>query len=187
MAERETATGDLGLVQAFVNTVDLQEADSDEFTTPNTLGAWLVAHGLMPAGQAAEAADLKHAIALREAMRGLIGVNTGGAAYPLDVATLNEAAIASRLRPRFGSDGRPRLEPETGGVLGAMGRLVAAGTRAMATEDWRRLKLCDRGACRWAFYDQSRNHSSRWCTMASCGNVEKATRFRRRQKTADTT
>ena len=182
MAERDSATGDLGLVQAFVNTVDLQEADSEVFTTPNTLEAWLVAHGVMRAGQAAEASDLKHAIALREAMRGLLGVNTGGTAYPLDVATLNEAAIASRLRPRFTSDGRPRLEPETSGVVGAMGRLVAACMRAMATDDWHRLKLCDRDACRWVFYDQSRNHSSRWCTMASCGNVEKATRFRKRQK-----
>ena len=184
MADRETATGDLGLVQAFLNTVALHEADSEEFTTSNTLQAWLVARGLMPTGQTAEASDLKHAIALREAMRGLIGVNTGGTAYPLDVATLNEAVIASRLRPRFGSDGRPRLEPETSGVVGAMGRLVAACMRAMASEHWHRLKLCDRDACRWAFYDQSRNHSSRWCRMASCGNIEKATRFRKRQKNA---
>ena len=183
MSERETASGDLGLVQAFVNTVDLQDGP-ELLASPDALAEWLVARGLLARGLSADASDLKHAIALREAIRGLIGVNNGGTVYPVDVATLNEAASASRLKPKFGSDGKPRLEPDTGGVDGAMGRLVAACMRAMATEEWGRLKLCDRTACRWAFYDRSKNHSSRWCTMASCGNVEKATRFRKRQKTA---
>ena len=181
MSDRETATGDLGLVQAFVNTVDLQDGP-EELSGPAELGAWLTARALLPDGEPVSAADLRHAIAVREALRGLIGGNSGAMVYPVDVATLNEAAVVSRLRPRFASDGKPRLEPEATGVAGAMGRLVAACMRAMATEDWTRLKLCSRDACRWAFYDRSKNHSSRWCTMASCGNVEKATRFRKRQK-----
>ena len=181
MADREDATGVVGLVQAFVNTVDLQDGP-EELSDPNTLKAWLVAHGLMEPGATASEADLKHAIALREAIRGLIGVNSGGRVYPLDVATLNEAAIASRLRARFGADGRSRLEPEADGVAGAMGRIVAAVFAAMADEDWSRLKLCGSTTCRWAFFDMSRNHSSRWCTMASCGNRQKARRFRERAK-----
>ena len=181
MADRENATGVLGLVQAYVNTVDLQDGP-EELSDPNTLGAWLVANGLMEPGQTITDADLKHAIALREAIRGLIGANSGGKVYPLDVATLNEAATASRLRARFGAEGRARLEPEASGVAGAMGRMVAAVFAAMAEEDWNRLKLCGSQTCRWAFYDQSRNHSSRWCTMASCGNRQKAKRFRQRAK-----
>ena len=131
MADRENATGVVGLVQAFVNTVDLQDGP-EELSDPNTLKAWLVAHDLMEPGATASEADLKHAIALREAIRGLIGVNSGGKVYPLDVATLNEAATASRLRTRFGADGRSRLEPEADGVAGAMGRIVAAVFAAMA-------------------------------------------------------
>jgi predicted RNA-binding Zn ribbon-like protein len=181
MADRETATGVVGLVQAYVNTADLQDGP-EELSDPNTLGAWLVAHELMESGQAASAADLKHAIAVREAIRGVIGANSGGRVYPLDIATLNEAAAASRLRARFGAGGKARLEPEAGGVAGAMGRIVAALFAAMADEDWSRLKLCDSQACRWAFFDLSRNHSSRWCTMASCGNRQKARRFRERAK-----
>jgi len=65
-----------------------------------------------------------------------------------------------------------------------MGRIVAAVFAAMADDDWGRLKLCDSQTCRWVFYDQSRNHSSRWCTMASCGNRQKARRFRARSKTS---
>ncbi len=181
MADRENATGVVGLVQAYVNTVDIQDGP-EELTDPNTLGAWLVAHGLMESGQAVTDADLKNAIAVREAIRGVIGANTGGRVYPVDVATLNEAATASRLRARFGAHGKARLEPESVGVAGAMGRLVAAVFTAMADGDWTRLKLCGSQSCRWAFYDRSRNHSSRWCTMASCGNRQKARRFRERAK-----
>jgi predicted RNA-binding Zn ribbon-like protein len=181
MADRDNATGVLGLVQGFVNTVDLQDGP-EELSDPNTLGAWLVARGLMEPGSTPTEADLKHAIAVREAIRGLIGANSGGKVYPLDVATLNEAAAASRLRARFGADGRSRLEPEAGGVAGAMGRMVAAVFAGMADENWGRLKLCGSDTCRWAFFDMSRNHSSRWCTMASCGNRQKARRFRERAK-----
>lgn len=183
MADRDTATGVLGLVQAFVNTVDLQDGP-EELSDPKALGAWLDARGLLESTAAVSEADLKHAIAVREAVRGVIGANSGAKVYPLDIATLNEAATASRLRARFGGDGKARLEPDAGGVAGAMGRLVAAVFSAMADEDWKRLKLCGSPACRWVFYDQSRNRSSRWCTMASCGNRQKAKRFRARAKPA---
>ncbi|HEY8633680.1 MAG TPA: CGNR zinc finger domain-containing protein [Candidatus Dormibacteraeota bacterium] len=182
MADRETASGVLGLVQAYVNTADL-ETGTDLLNDPNTLAAWLVATGLMSSGEAS-AADLRHAVAVREAIRGVIGANAGAAVYPVDVATLNGAAVASRLRARFGSDGKARLEPEASGVEGALGRMVAAVFAAMGDDDWERLKLCGSRTCRWAFFDRSRNHSSRWCRMASCGNRQKAKRFRERAKTS---
>ena len=181
MPERETAPGDVGLVQAFVNTLDM-EPGTEELWDPDRLQAWLVARGLMDGGQAVDESDLKHAIALREAMRSVIGGNSGLRIYPVDLATLNEAATASRLRMKFGADARARLEPETPGAVGAMGRLVATLYAAMQTEEWDHLKLCGSSTCRWAFYDRSRNHSSRWCTMATCGNREKARRFRQSKR-----
>jgi len=180
MSERERATGDVGLVQAFVNTLDVLPG-TEELRDPNTLRSWLVANGLMRDGEAVDESDLKHAIAVREAMRAVIGGNNGRQVYPVDVATLNEAANASRLRIRFGRDGKPRLEPETTGPVGAMGRLVATLYSAMRDESWDRLKLCTDDDCRWAFFDRSKNHSSRWCTMESCGNRAKARRFRQKR------
>ena len=112
MADRQTATGDIGLVQAFVNTTDLQDGP-EELEDPNTLQAWLVAKGLLDGSQAADASDLKNAIALREAIRDVIGGNSGSRIYPVDIATLNRAAVASGLRMRFGADGKARLEPES--------------------------------------------------------------------------
>jgi predicted RNA-binding Zn ribbon-like protein len=182
VADRQTATGDIGLVQAFVNTVDLQDGP-EELEDPNTLKAWLVAKGLLEASQNVDGSDLKHAIALREAIRAVIGANSGSRVYPVDIATLNQAAGASGLRMRFGPDGKPRLEPEATGIVGAMGRIVATMYAAMEDENWTRLKLCTSQSCRWAYFDRSKNHSSRWCTMASCGNREKARRFRSQAKT----
>jgi predicted RNA-binding Zn ribbon-like protein len=177
MSERETASGELGLVQAFVNTLDMMPRE-EELKDPNTLKAWLVARDLMDASQPVDQADLKHAHAVREAMRSVIGGNSGLRIYPVELATLNEAASASRLRMRFAPDGRARLEPEASGAVGAMGRLVATFYSAMQDASWERLKLCSSDECKWAFFDRSKNHSSRWCTMASCGNREKARRFR---------
>ena len=180
MADRQKASGDLGLVEAFVNTLDALPG-TEELGDANTLGAWLIANGLMRDGEPVDDADLKHAVAVREAMRAVIGGNNGRPVYPVDVATLNEAAAASRLRMRFGRDGRPRLEPEVGAAVGAMGRLVAALYSAMQDEGWDRLKLCTDDRCRWVYFDHSRNHSSRWCSMESCGNRAKARRFRQKQ------
>ena len=185
MSERETATGELGLVQAFVNTLD-QVPLNEELKDAGALKVWLVAKGLLDPSQPVDESDLKHAIAVREAMRSVIGGNSGLRVFPVDVATLNEAASASRLRMRFGADGRPRLEPETSGAVSALGLLVGSLYSAMQGEDWKRLKLCGAGDCRWAFFDRSKNRSSRWCTMASCGNREKARRFRRQHRHATT-
>jgi predicted RNA-binding Zn ribbon-like protein len=183
MSDREAAPGALGLIQAFVNTADL-EPSVEALSDPHALRGWLVERGLMALNQPATDADLKHAVAVREAIRGAIGANSGGSVYPVDIATLNGAVSASRLIPRFGSNGKARLEPQASGVDGALGRIVAAVFAAMNEEAWTRLKLCDSSSCRWAFYDQSRNHSSRWCRMASCGNRQKAKRFRERAKTS---
>jgi predicted RNA-binding Zn ribbon-like protein len=60
-----------------------------------------------------------------------------------------------------------------------MERLFPAAWSAaqlLASEDRHRLKCCD--ACGRLFIDQSRNRSRRWCDMRSCGNREKARRFR---------
>lgn len=180
MSERETAAGDLGLVQAFVNTVDVLPG-TEELRDPNTLRLWLVANRLMREDEPVDEPDLKHAVAVREAMRAVIGGNNGQKVYPVEVATLNEAASASRLRMRFGRDGKPRLEPEATGPVGAMGRLVASLYSAMQDEGWDRLKLCTDSNCRWVFFDRSKNHSSRWCSMESCGNRAKARRFRQKR------
>jgi predicted RNA-binding Zn ribbon-like protein len=52
----------------------------------------------------------------------------------------------------------------------------------LAHKDRGRLKVCDNPGCRWAFYDESRNRSRRWCQSTACGNRFKVRRFRQRQQ-----
>lgn len=172
----EVVPGRLQLVLDFVNSADL-EGGTDELSGPAALRSWLTSRGLDP-GEVDETA-VARAHALREALRGLALANNGGRAYPVDLATLNRAAVECRLRPHFVAGGA-RLEPEAGGVDGSLGRLVAAVYEAMAAGDWERVKACGRSSCRWAFFDGSRNRSRTWCSMAVCGNRTKAQRFRAR-------
>src|SRR5918999_987403 len=80
--------------------------------------------------------------------------------------------------------GGAALEPGEGGVEGAVGRVLAAAHAGMQNGTWGRLKICANGGCAWAFYDRSRNRSSRWCSMAICGNRTKTRAYRQRRSAA---
>jgi predicted RNA-binding Zn ribbon-like protein len=80
----------------------------------------------------------------------------------------------------IGSATGPRVEPAGIGLDAALGALLAAASTATADGSWQRLKVCRNDACRWAYWDASRNRSGVWCTMAVCGNRAKGRSFRQR-------
>ena len=47
--------------------------------------------------------------------------------------------------------------------------------------DLAHVKKCENEACVLYFYDTSKNHRRRWCSMAACGNRAKASAFYRRK------
>ena len=47
-----------------------------------------------------------------------------------------------------------------------------------------RVHLCANDSCGWLFLDTSKNHSRRWCSMETCGNVTKVRKHRKRQRSA---
>ena len=136
----------------------------------------------MSEGFEASEQDFQRAKAVREALRGLTLANNGGPLYPVDVATLNQAAAECALRVRFVAARSARLESEGAEASAALGRILSAVFTAMVDGSWTRLKACRRHSCRWAFYDRSKNHSSTWCSMAVCGNRTKAESYRRRRR-----
>jgi hypothetical protein len=146
---------DVALVLGFLNTIDVEEG-TDILADRDSWDAWAGERGLA-AGSAAAARSA------REALRAAVG---DGAAPPEPPA----ATVRVELTP----DG-PVL------VAGsAVGAVLAAATRLSILGAWRRLKICPADDCRWAFYDHSRNHSRTWCSMAVCGNREKARAWRQR-------
>ncbi|HEX9891343.1 MAG TPA: ABATE domain-containing protein [Actinomycetota bacterium] len=173
------APGELVLVQAFINTVDL-EGGEEQLIDPPALGRWLRDHGLMDDAVPLGEDDLRLAVQVREALRSLARANHDDRTDPRAAALLDRVASGARLRVRFDGGGA-RLEPDRPGIDGALGRLLGIVYASMVEGTWGRLKACRRETCRWAFYDGSRNHSSSWCDMAVCGNKEKAKAYRRRK------
>ena len=182
---REAAPGPLALVQAFANTVAEEghfrwEAIGD----PDSLRSWLNGRGLLAGGELVGEADVAQAKEVRAALRSLLAANNGRGADPAAIRELNLAAERARLRVRFGADGRATLEPDAGGVDGALGRVLAAVHAGMEEGTWGRLKSCANATCGWAFYDRSKNRSGRWCSMEVCGNRTKTRAYRRRRQGA---
>ena len=178
--EREPAPGRLALVQRFVNTVDVEHG-REMLSDPARLRSVLAELGL-PTGDAQPTdADLRRALAVREALRSLALANNGGAVDRAATDVLEEAAAAGRLGVAF-DGGVARLEAAAPGVAGALGALVGIVYTAMADGTWARLKACQREVCHWLFYDRSRNRSARWCQMAVCGNRTKTRAYRDRRR-----
>jgi predicted RNA-binding Zn ribbon-like protein len=177
----KTAPLPLYLVQRFVNSVDL-ESGEDELTSPEALRAWFAERGLMEGDDSVSAADLARAVDVREGLRALLRQNNG---LPLDaqaVERLDRAGGRAAVRVRFAPDRGPELVADARGVDGALARLMAIVAASVEHGDWERLKACPREECEWAFFDRSKNRSGRWCSMDSCGNIEKARAFRERRR-----
>jgi predicted RNA-binding Zn ribbon-like protein len=177
---RPPAPEDLRLVQDFVNTLD-RENQVELFDAPAGLAAWL-AHRDLPG--APTPADLERALALREALRALLLLNTHGGVDAEAARTLERAAARAGLAVRM-LPGGPALAPVAEGVDQALGCVVAVAVTAMLDGRWARLKACPRDVCGWAFYDRSPNAQATWCSMQVCGNRVKAgTYYRRRARGA---
>lgn len=180
MTKNQQAPGRLELVRLFVNTVDLEE-DKDQLSTPAELSRWLFEHELIPAPVSPDAAELRHAIELRETLRTILLAHNDGPAIPPEAADLlDDVACRARLQLRF-RGGAIGLEPQAEGVDGGLGRLLAIVQSAVAQSTWDRLKACREHTCEWAFYDHTKNRSGAWCNMRVCGNRAKARAYRERQ------
>ncbi len=178
---RSPAPGPLRLVQALVNTTNL-ESGQDAIEDAAGLRIWLTQHELISSRARVTGQDAQRARELREALRRLLMANAGeaGAADPSRV--IGPAADRAGLTLGVRDGGRLELQPRAGGVDGAVGRILAAAHAAMLDGTWRRLKACRNHGCHWAFYDRSKNLSGSWCAMEICGNRRKTRAYRQRRR-----
>jgi predicted RNA-binding Zn ribbon-like protein len=197
------APGDLATLQAFVNTLDIEQG-TDELATPASLDSWLRAAGLL-AGPAdpARPRDLATAVDLREALRGVLRTHVShparqagrgrprtvraaaGTAGPAAAATERSPAarvadIAATLDARLqtDADGRVAVVPAGSGPASALTRLLLTAAEAATLGTWQRLKVCSADDCQWAFYDRSPTRSGCWCSMQICGSRAKSRAYR---------
>jgi len=120
MAVIGQAPGELATLQAFVNTLDIEQS-TDELSTPAALDQWLQAAGLAGTDSGGQVfppsgpADLAAAIELREALRAVLLVHAphpqaeamhpGAAGQAAAVARLAGVAAAAQARIVVRADG----------------------------------------------------------------------------------
>jgi len=175
------APGRLELVRAFVNTADI-DTGADSLTTPEELVGWLQASCLLSRETSSATAELERARALRRALRAALAANHERGTVPKEaLVVLNAAAVRGRMGLQLTADARWVAQPHAPGVDGALASLIAVTTEAMSDGTWSRLKVCLNDTCQWAFYDQSRARSGKWCSMQGCGNRAKQQAWRARR------
>jgi predicted RNA-binding Zn ribbon-like protein len=162
----------LWLVESLLNSVDVESGQDDLEALPR-FQRWLRDHHHGPAADAATEADLTLARELRDALRDEL--RAGG-----DRSRLDGLASGIGLVVRFAPDARVGLIPADEGVRGVLGEVLVAVVRAGYDGTWRRLKICSSAACRYVYYDRSKNGSRRWCSMKICGNRSKTRAYRER-------
>jgi predicted RNA-binding Zn ribbon-like protein len=167
---------DVDLVRSFANTVDVED-QTDRLASRHEFGIWLRDQGLLGPQVPIADDDLELARELRRALRAEMASHHDEVPDPAARATLDRLAaeLPVRIVPSTGA-----LEPVAHGSRGALTRVLASTQSLVRAGVWNRLKVCPDDGCAWAFYDESRNRSRRWCSMDVCGNRHKVRAYRDR-------
>ncbi len=178
----------------LLNTEALKDgAPVDFWTSGADVLAWLAAQGIVPAagpGAAELDALLERGRALRALARRLVARRKEGAPDVAqdDVDALNGYLHAHLEAPHLGRDagGRLALARSARGetVAALLGPVAEALAQLLADGDFALVRQCEHPDCVLWFYDRTKAHKRRWCSMALCGNRYKAAQFRKRGSAA---
>lgn len=177
-----TAPAPAAVVRDFVNSFEPQ-TDEESWGTPAALQRWLTDHQYSAGVDVLDATSLQRARDLREGLRSVLIQHAGHEASHVAVERMRSALASVAPVTSLGTAGT-ELVAAGGTTFDLMVlRLVDAVRRCETAGIWDRLKACERSSCQWAYYDSSRNHSRRWCSMEGCGNVLKMQRRAARTST----
>lgn len=126
---------------------------------------------------------LSQVIDLRETLAFLL--EHPGGPQPRHVEALNRKLSNARCRPCLvlEPDGRLRSDivPDGAPLERLFATIALEVASLLAPDRAGRVCVCANPRCGWFFLDTSRNHSRRWCDMATCGNQAKARAHRARR------
>lgn len=159
---------------------------SDESRAPSvaSLESWLRRRDLIDRSAPVDPGDLNWALAVRDALRAKVYENAGAPRDHDAVEVLNAAARDTGLQMCFGC-AENRLHTDVDGVRGAIGTILGTAFLADLHGSFHRLRECQDPTCPIVFYDRSKNHTAKWCSMASCGNRNKVRKFRQRERAGE--
>jgi predicted RNA-binding Zn ribbon-like protein len=170
----------------------------DRLSRFDNLVAWLVQAQTLDAKQAEEIlgnwksrpeaeSTLKEAIKLRASLREMAERLVKGKTVPQStMAAINEwlahqTGHAELKRARGGFEKRFRAEFREPAQL--LWPVAESAADLLCYADLTLVKKCENPACVLFFYDTTKNHSRRWCSMSACGNRMKvAAHYQRLRK-----
>lgn len=126
---------------------------------------------------------LKAARELREVIRELVAARKNGQAG-------NPAALNSFLRKAVSHPqlvwpacGAPQLQRQRKQQTAEqfLSPIAEAAANLLVAGDFNLIRRCEHPECILWFYDRTKAHKRRWCSMALCGNRHKVAEFRRRK------
>ena len=128
-------------------------------------------------GSAEAASAHARALTFRAALRGMLERLAGGRSVPQtaldainDLLRL-DAGQREIVRTRDGYETRQRRSLDTPDQL--LGPIAASAAQLLSGDDLSLVKACQNPQCVLLFYDTTKNHARRWCSMAACGNRAK--------------
>lgn len=181
----------------FVNTEIVENGvPKDLLTSPADLAAWAVAVKLLELPLAEELAanwqsaprakEFQHVLQFRSVLHELVvSLARGKSVTP---SALN--AINAQLRESSGySEVLPAEEGFTKCLrldihrpVQLLAPVAEAAADLLCFGELALVKKCENEECVLYFYDHTKNHSRRWCSMKGCGNRAKVAAFYQRQR-----
>lgn len=162
----------------LVNTFrDRKTGGREMLRTPADLAEWL---GLPEVS----GVRLRQAVELREAINDCVTAVIGGSALPA-VDIINQ--WAARHRPatvRLRADATLETAPPADPVAAALADIAVDAVELLGGDDRAGLRICGSADCGLRFVDRSQAGRRQWCSMARCGNRQKARAHRARTRNA---
>lgn len=158
--------------------VDALQSDAD-------VAYWLSKAGMASAEMPAFARGQfsEQARRLREIIRPLVLRRKDG--KRIDATALNEFLAQAPSYPQLvGNASTLRVERQrtVRTPQQALAPIAEAAADFLATADFGLVRPCEGKGCILWFYDRTKSHRRRWCSMQACGNRHKVEAFRERQR-----
>lgn len=172
----------------FINTVaQVDGQPHDFFQTDDDVKTWFTQAGLNGLSDSTEyesGALLQEARQLRETIRRLVLHKKNG--ERLHPEQLNRYLALANSYKKLVTDEQGSLRitriyanQTPAQWLEPMADLAAS---LLAEKDFNLVRECEHPECTLWFFDRTKAHRRRWCSMALCGNRAKVARFRQQQK-----
>ncbi|KOO59896.1 hypothetical protein WH43_01680 [Rheinheimera sp. KL1] len=108
---------------------------------------------------------------------------------PLEISELNQYLRAFDTAPHLVRDAEGKLKlsriSHSNGIGTLLGPVAQAIAELLVEGKVDLVKRCEHPDCILWFYDRTKAHKRRWCSMAICGNRYKAAQFRKRSSSSD--